>query len=388
MFFFIQKLSREGADMTDQKLRRHMGIVSGIVGILLNLLLFAGKLIAALISGSVSVIADAFNNLSDAGSSIITMVGFRLSGKKPDPEHPFGHGRFEYITGFIVSVAIILMGFELIVSSVRNLGKGSDLTFSTFTVVVLAASIAVKLYMAAYNTRLSKMTSSSALKATATDSLSDAVSTSAVLIALIISHYTSLELDSYMGILVSLFILYSGVNSAKETLEPLLGAPPDKELVDSIESIVMEHKPTIVGMHDLVVHDYGPGRLMISLHAEVPSDIDVFTAHSLIDDLENELGSRLGCEAVIHFDPIDTKDEELKRLKEQVMEVIGGIDPRLKIHDFRYVPGDTHTNLIFDVVVPFDMQSKPAELKKQICDGVEARLPNHFCVMKFDRPDR
>ena len=242
--------------------------------------------------------------------------------------------------------------------------------------------------MAAYNTRLSKMFSSSTLKATAVDSLSDAVSTSAVLIALIISHYTSLELDSYMGILVSLFILYSGVNSARETLEPLLGAPPDKEIVDSIASIVMEHRPTIVGMHDLVVHDYGPGRLMISLHAEVPSDIDVFTAHGLIDDLENELGQRLGCEAVIHFDPIDTKDEELKRLKEQVMEVIDGIDPRLKIHDFRYVPGDTHTNLIFDVVVPFDMQSKPAALKKRISEEVEARLPNHFCVMKFDWPDR
>jgi len=387
MFLLIRKMLANSSDTADTELRRRMGVISGSVGILLNLLLFAGKLSAALLSGSVSVIADAFNNLSDAGSSIITMVGFKLSGKKPDPEHPFGHGRFEYITGFIVSVAIILMGFELIVSSVRSIIEGgTELDFSSFTVVILSASIAVKLYMFAYNRKLGRAFSSAAMKATAADSLSDAVATSAVLAALLISHYTNLHLDSYMGIVVSLFILYSGVSSAKETLEPLLGGPPDKELVKAVEGIVREYRPTIVGMHDLVVHDYGPGRLMLSLHAEVPSSINVFAAHSLIDDLENELGRRLGCEAVIHFDPIDTGDEELKRLKGIVCSVVEEIDGRMSIHDLRYVPGDSHTNLIFDVVVPYSIQIKDEDLKAKISEGVAAKLPNHFCVIKLDRP--
>lgn len=385
MFYLINKLQKSGAELHDPGLRRKYGVISGLAGILLNLLLFGGKLAAALLSGSVSVIADAFNNLSDAGSSIITMVGFKLSGKKPDPEHPFGHGRFEYITGFVVSIAIIIMGFELAVSSIRSIGQPSELNFSVMTAVILGVSVLVKLYMAAYNRRLWKLMGSQALKATAADSLGDAVSTLAVLAALLISHFTSLHLDSYMGLLVSAFILYSGITSAKETLEPLLGSPADPELVKDIEGIVMAHG-SIVGMHDLVVHDYGPGRLMISLHAEMPSNMNVFKAHELIDDLENELGEKLGCEAVIHFDPIDTDDGRLRELKAVVEEVVAEIEPRLTIHDFRYVPGEGHTNLLFDVVAPFDIQLKDTDLKKEISGRVAERLPNHICVIKIDRP--
>lgn len=385
MFYQINKLLKSGADLADPAIRRKYGVISGLAGILLNLLLFAGKLAAALVSGSVSVIADAFNNLSDAGSSIITMVGFKLSGKKPDPEHPFGHGRFEYITGFVVSIAIIIMGFELALSSIRSIGQPSELNFSVMTAVILGVSVLVKLYMAAYNRRLWKLLGSQALKATSADSLGDAASTLAVLAALLISHYTSLHLDSYMGLLVSAFILYSGVTSAKETLEPLLGSPANPELVKDIEGIVLAHDP-IVGMHDLVVHDYGPGRLMISLHAEIPSNIDVFSAHELIDDLENELGEKLGCEAVIHFDPIDTDDERLRELKAVVEEAVALIESRLTIHDFRYVPGEGHTNLLFDVVAPFDIQRKDTDLKKEIGAKVAERLPNHICVIKIDRP--
>ncbi|MEG1165682.1 MAG: cation diffusion facilitator family transporter [Oscillospiraceae bacterium] len=384
MLFFIRRLILRGHSPTDVDIRSHAGIVSGAVGILLNVLLFLGKLIVALLSNSVAIIADAFNNLSDAGSSVVAMVGFKLSGKKPDPEHPFGHGRFEYVTGFIVSVAIIVMGFQLGVSALKSIGTPSSVTFSVPMVAMLCASIVVKLYMALYNTRLAKLFDSATMKATATDSLSDVVATSAVLISLIISHYTALNLDSYAGLLVSAFIIYSGISAAKDTLEPLLGAPPDKEFVREVEEIVMQHPP-IVGMHDLVVHDYGPGRLMLSLHAEVPSDIDVFHAHCIIDDLENVLDEKLGCEAVIHFDPINTNDKELDRLKAIVAEVISGIDGNITMHDFRHVPGETHTNLLFDIVVPFSSKKCDDELKREISRRVAERLPNHLCVIKCDR---
>ncbi|MEG2009647.1 MAG: cation diffusion facilitator family transporter [Oscillospiraceae bacterium] len=384
MFFYIRKLKRLGVNCDDFDARRKSGIISGIVGVLLNVLLFSGKLAVALTSGSVAIIADAFNNLSDAGSSIIAMVGFKLSGKKPDPEHPFGHGRFEYITGFIVSMVIILMGFELAVSSLRSLGSNENLRFSQPMVVILCASIVVKLYMACYNRLLYKLFKSPSMNATTTDSLSDVIATTAVLASLIISHYTSLNLDSYAGLLVSGFIMYSGISSAKETLEPLLGAPPSREFIAKVESIVMAHPP-IVGMHDLVVHDYGPGRLIMSLHAEIPSDIDVFEAHCIIDDLENVLDETLGCEAVIHFDPINVNDKELDRLKAIVEEIVHSISRDITLHDFRHVPGGTHTNLLFDIVVPFNSKLSDEELKLMISDRVETRLPHHNCVIKCDR---
>lgn len=383
MLYLIRKFIAGGGDGADPENRRRFGSLSGLVGIVLNLLLFGGKLTAALLSGSVSVIADAFNNLSDAASSVVTLVGFRLSGKRADPEHPFGHGRIEYISGFLVSVAILFMGYELAKSAIKGIFQPEPVSFSVLTAVILAASILVKLYMALYNKRLAALFDSTALKAVVTDSLSDVAATGAVLVCLIISHYTALNLDSYAGLLVSAFILYSGVMAAKDTLAPLLGTPPSKKLTERIERIVLAHEE-IQGMHDLVVHDYGPGRLMISLHAELPANVGIFESHALIDDIEQELEEKLGCEAVIHFDPIDTDDKELKRLQGIVEAVIEKIDPKLHIHDFRYVPGDSHTNLIFDLVVPYSDEDCNEALKKQISDGVREILPNHNCVIKCD----
>ncbi len=384
MLFLIRKLKRNSAGASNPILRRKYGVISGSVGIGLNILLFAGKLTIALISGSAAIIADAFNNLSDAGSAVVTIAGFKLSGKKPDPQHPFGHGRFEYITGFVVSVIIIVMGFELALNSFEKIRNPLQVSGTTLTLVILFTSVAVKLYMALYNYKLCKIFDSAALKATAIDSLSDAVATSAVILTLYISKYTGVQLDGYAGLLVSAFILYSGIIAAKETLAPLLGMPPKPEFVEEVERIVMSHPP-IVGMHDLVVHDYGPGRVMLSLHAEVPSEINVFDAHCAIDDLENKLADKLGCEAVIHFDPLDVNDAELKRLKEIVTNIVRSIDGRLEIHDFRYVPGQTHTNLLFDVVVPYSFEIDDDLLRHEICGKVCEEIPNHNCVMKFDR---
>ena len=384
MFYLIRKLTTKNAPPYNSELRRKFGVLSGLVGIILNLLLFAGKLAVALLSGSVAIIADAFNNLSDAASSVVTIVGFKLSGKKADSQHPFGHGRFEYISGFIVSIVIILVGFELAKSSITGIITPKQINFSTITVIMLVVSMLVKLYMALYNRKLSKVFESATMNAVMQDSRNDVLATGAVLISLLVTHFTALSLDSYAGLLVSLFILYSGVMSAKDTLAPLLGTPPSQELVENIEKIVMSHS-VIVGMHDLVVHDYGPGRFIISLHAEVPSSIQVFEAHSVIDDIENDLEEALGCDAVIHFDPIDTNDEELKRLKEIVTGVANKIDGSLLIHDFRYVPGETHTNLIFDIVVSYGCAICDEDLKKQISEEVLKILPNHYCVIKCDK---
>jgi len=384
MFYLIRKMQLKNARPYSANIRRKFGVLSGAVGISFNILLFAAKLTAALLSGSVAIIADAFNNLSDAASSVVTIVGFKLSGKKPDTQHPFGHGRFEYISGFIVSIVIILVGFELAKSSIMGIITPNPVEFSTLTVVILVASMTVKLYMALYNRKLAIIFESATMDAVMQDSRNDVIATGTVLGSLLVSHYTSLSLDSYAGLLVSLFILYSGIMSVKETLTPLLGTPPSMELVSDIEKIVMSHK-TIVGMHDLIVHDYGPGRRIISLHAELPSKIEVFEAHSVIDDLENELEEKIGCEAVIHYDPIDTNDEELKRLKAIVADVVNSIDETLAIHDFRYVPGPTHTNLIFDIVVGYSSGECDDELKKQISEEVLKVLPNHYCVIKCDR---
>ena len=383
MFYIIRKLQSAHSGQYSSDLRRKFGVISGVVGIFFNILLFAGKLTVALMSGSVAIIADAFNNLSDAGSSVVTIVGYKLSGKKPDPQHPFGHGRFEYITGFIVSIVIILVGFELAKSSINGIITPNPVEFSTITVVILIVSMMVKLYMALYNRKLAIIFESATMNAVMQDSRNDVVATGTVLISLIVTHYTSLSLDSYAGLLVSLFILYSGVMSARDTLAPLLGTPPSKELVSDIEKIVISHT-VITGMHDLVVHNYGPGRLMISLHAEVPSNIDVFVAHSDIDDTENELEEKLGCAAVIHYDPIDTNDEELKRLKVIVLGIVKAIDENMDIHDFRYVPGETHTNLLFDIVVSYGNAKCDEDLKKQISEEVLKLLPNHYCVIKCD----
>lgn len=350
---------------TESALRSAYGTLCGAVGIALNILLFAGKLLAGTLSGSIAVTADAFNNLSDAGSSLITLLGFRLAGRKPDPSHPFGHGRLEYISGLIVAGLILLMGVELVKTSFDKILHPEAVTFSTLALVILAVSVCVKLYMWYYNRSIGKKINSAAMEATAMDSLSDACSTLAVLASMLVSHWFSLEIDGYVGMLVALFILFSAYKAAQETLSPLLGRPPEPEFVADIRRIVSAHEE-VVGVHDLVVHDYGPGRCMISLHAEVPAHGDILELHDVIDNIERELCDALHCQAVIHMDPVVTDDAEIAELRLKVAAMAKKVDPRMTIHDFRMVRGSTHTNLIFDAVLPLDSAKTPAQAESEL----------------------
>ena len=371
---------RDRDHVTDPAVRRAYGQLCGLAGIGLNVLLFIGKFLAGTISGSIAITADAFNNLSDAGSSVITLLGFRLAGRKPDPEHPFGHGRIEYISGLIVSGLILLMGAELAKTSFDKILHPAAVDFSVIAMVILAVSILVKLYMSLYNRRIGKKINSAAMAATAADSISDAISTSAVLAAMLVAKFSGLMIDGYVGMIVAVLILISGVKAAKETIAPLLGQAPETEFVQQIERIVMSHPP-ICGIHDLVVHDYGPGRVMISLHAEVPAGGDMLELHDVIDNAEIALRRELNCEAVIHMDPIVTDDGITSELRAKVSELVKTIDERITIHDFRIVPGNTHTNLIFDAVVPFDIGISAQEVSERISRLISEMDSNYFAVV-------
>ena len=381
--FLARVFIRHRDTLSPSALRQAYGQLCGAVGIGLNLLLFAGKLFAGTISGSIAITADAFNNLSDAGSSVVTLLGFRLAGRKPDPEHPFGHGRMEYISGLAVAGLILLMGVELGKSSLKKILSPEEIVSSPLVLAILAVSVAVKLYMFYYNRSIGKKIKSAAMSATATDSLSDAVSTTAVLMATLVGQFTGLNIDGWVGLLVALFILFSAYKAAKETLSPLLGQTPDPEFVDRIEQIVLSY-PEVLNIHDLIVHDYGPGRMMISLHAEVSADGDLLQLHDVIDNAEHRLKKELGCMAVIHMDPIITNDAHTDALRMAVAEKVKSIDPRLTIHDFRTVSGPTHTNLIFDVVVPYDVKLTADEVRRRIGALVKELDENYFAVVQVD----
>lgn len=377
-FFHPERLS-------DDRKRSFYGKLCGAVGIFLNLILFAGKLTAGLISSSIAITADAFNNLSDAGSSVVSLVSFRLSEQKPDAEHPYGHGRVEYIAGLIISGVILVMAYELIKESVGKILHPAATNWSPVVLVILISSILVKCYMAFYNSRIGKRIDSATLRATAADSLSDCLATTAVLIATLLEHFFSWKLDGWFGILVGIFILIAGFKAAKETVDPLLGAPPEPEFVKSVEDIVIGFDPSILGLHDLIVHDYGPGRRIISLHAEVPAEGDILAIHDVVDNLEYTISTKLSCLATIHMDPVVTNDPHVDSLKAQVKEIITGIDSELSMHDFRVVIGPTHTNLIFDIVLPFRLSEKSDDIKKTIMDEVGSRIGrNYFCVINVD----
>lgn len=367
----------------DGAVRRAWGALCGFVGIALNLLLFAGKLASGALSGSIAVTADAFNNLSDAGSSVVTLLGFRLAGKKPDSDHPFGHGRMEYVSGLVVAGLILLMGAELAKTSVDKIAHPEAVTFSWLAAAILLVSIAVKLYMYMYNKAVGKKIGSAAMAATAADSLSDTVATAAVLLSMIVGKLANVQLDGWVGLVVALFILWSAVQAARDTISPLLGQAPDPALVKEIEALVMAHD-TVVGVHDLVVHDYGPGRRIISLHAEVPADGQVLELHDVIDNIESELARKLHCEAVIHMDPVVVGDPVVTALREQTAALVRTIDPRITIHDFRMVPGKTHTNLIFDAVIPFDEQLTRPQVAQRICRLVEDMDGHYRAVVKIE----
>lgn len=382
MITLLAKIFIKNSD--SEKSREKYGILCGGCGIFLNVLLFALKLFVGTLTGSVAVTADAFNNISDAGSSVVTMIGFRLAGKKPDPEHPFGHGRMEYVTGLIVAMLIFVMGFELLGSSFTAIINPEATELSVMSVAILVVSIAVKLYMFLYNRQIGKKIDSAAMKATALDSLGDSAATLAVLASLIISKYTGLLIDGYVGLAVALFILFAGFRAAKETVEPLLGQRPDKELVDKLEALVLSKKP-ITGVHDLILHDYGPGRQFLSMHAEVPMDEDILFIHDVIDNIEFEIFEQFGIETVIHMDPVNTKDERIVKIKETVKGLLDSLGENMKAHDFRIVPGPTHTNIVFDIAIPVNCSLDPDSVKLAVSTALTAIDDNYRCVIKIDR---
>ena len=378
--FLSSVLIKNGEDYQSAAVRQQYGMLCGAVGILLNVLLFGGKFFAGILSASIAITADAMNNLSDAGSSFITLIGFKLAGQAPDLRHPFGHGRLEYISGLIVSFLIILMGIELFESSVEKILHPAPVDGSPVVLLILAVSIAVKLYMYAYNRTIGRKIDSAAMKATAMDSLSDTAATAAVLLATLVGQYTGLMIDGWCGLLVALFILWSGINAAKDTISPLLGQPPEEEFVDKIEEIVLSHEG-IEGVHDLIVHDYGPGRTMVSLHAEVSAKGDILVLHDTIDNAENDLKEQLHCDAVIHMDPIVTDNPETEQLRQTIEAELHRLDPRLSMHDFRVVEGPTHTNLIFDVVLPYQVNIREEVLVEHLEEFTAAMPCKHYIAV-------
>ncbi len=381
----IKKTVRNAKKTDDPNVRSAYGTVCGIFGIFLNIVLFAVKLFAGLISGSLAVTADAFNNLSDAGSSVITLAGFRLAAKKPDPDHPFGHGRLEYVSGLIVALLIILVGTELAKSSIEKLFYPTTPDFGLLTAVILIISILGKLYMSFYNKKYGKLIDSSAMLATASDSLSDAISTFAVLAAGIVCRVSGfVYIDSICGLLVSVFIITAGIRAAKDTVSPLLGQAPSEEFVNKVSELALSDKK-ILGIHDMVVHDYGPGRVMVSLHAEVSGDENVYELHETIDRLEMLISGKLGCETVIHLDPTDVNDVRLTEIRQMIATAVAKLDTNASFHDVRIVPGETRSNVIFDLVLPSDAKYSEKEAKAFISEFVSSYDQTCRCVIKTDR---
>ncbi len=386
MITILTKIFIKNKDsMTKNRLRQAYGTLCCAVGIALNVLLFVLKYFTGKVSGSIAITADAFNNLSDAGSSVITLAGIKLSAKKPDPNHPFGHGRMEYLSGLGVSVIIVVVGVQLFITSVEKIKEPNVVDTSAASFIILTFSIAIKGYMFFYNRRIGNKINSAGMKATAVDSLGDAVATLVVLISTIITYFTDICVDGYCGVVVSLFVIYAGITSARDTISPLLGTAPNKEFVEDIERITLSYDK-ITGIHDLVVHDYGPGRVMVSLHAEVDGKNDIFELHDVIDNAEHRLSEELGCIAVIHMDPVDKANDKANEARVLVENAVREIDENITVHDFRMVPGTTHTNLIFDVVVPYTVHLSDDELKKRISEVVGEKKGDLYTVVNIDRP--
>ena len=367
----------------DPAVRERYGRLAGAVGIVLNLLLFGGKLLAGVLTGAISVMADAFNNLSDAGSSVVTLVGFRLAGQAPDADHPFGHGRMEYLAGLVVSMLILLVGVELGKSSIQKIVHPEETELTILTGVILICSVVVKLWMGWFNGALSKRIKSDALKATAADSRSDAVATAVVLIGLVITHVSGLNLDGWLGLLVAVFIFKAGIGAAKDTLDPLLGKAPEPDMVKAIEDVILSHRQ-VVGIHDLIIHDYGPGRRMMSVHAEVAADADILEVHDVIDHIERELNRKFRIEAVIHMDPIQIGNPLVDELRELTARLASEVHPDITIHDFRITAGPLRTNLIFDVVVPYGTGLSDSEVRQQITRKLKERDETYYAVIQVD----
>ncbi len=379
---FIVQLCLRGEDPQSPQARRRCGTIAGTMGILLNLLLSGSKLLAGLLTASVAMTADGLNNLSDAATSVVTLIGFRLAGQEADADHPFGHGRIEYVAGLIVSLAILLMGVEVGRSAVESLLHASEPDFSPLAVGILCAAILVKFWMFWFNRTLGRHIGSAAMEATAADSLSDTLSTAVVLLSTLLGHFFQLHVDGLAGLLVCAFILKTGWEAARDTLDPLLGRPMDPELAADIDKLVLGHDH-ILGIHDLVYHDYGPGRAMMSFHAEVPADGDLLEIHDIIDHIERELKAKHHIETVIHMDPV-VCDDSTSALRGQVEELTKKLDPALSIHDFRMTAGPIHTNIIFDVVVPYGFRLSDGQVRDELSQAIHALSPRYYAVIQVD----
>lgn len=367
----------------DAKVRTSYGIICAIFGIILNVLLFAFKILLSFFASSVSILADALNNLSDAGSSLVTLFGFVVSRQKPDKEHPFGHGRMEYISGLVVSIIIILMAFELFHTSIAEIFNPSEINISIWALIIMIISVFVKIYMSSYNFFYGKRLGSATLKATALDSASDVLATSVVIASAVIYYFYKINIDAYAGIVVSLFVLRAGINALKETSSPLLGTKPDPELVEKIENIVKKQK-MILGYHDLIIHDYGPNRRMLSLHAEVDYRNNLVLVHDVIDEIESEIENTLGIDASIHVDPVQVDNEVVDLLKAYINDKLSDIDKRLKYHDFRVTAKEEGLCIIFELPVPFDCKYKAEDIDRIIAENLAKDYPQYKLTIKFE----
>ena len=384
----IKLFIKNSDDLSNPKTMEKYGTFSSIVGIIVNILLAAMKIIVGVISGSLAILADGINNLSDAGSSGVTFISFKIASKPAERDHPFGHARIEYVASLIVSFLIINVGFDLFSDSVKGIfssDDGSGINVGALLIAVLTASIVMKLWLASFYSSIAKKLGSSVIKAAAFDSLSDCISTSAVLISSIVIRYTGfVVIDSVMGLIVSGLIVYAGVNILLENKNSILGEAPVESTIKAIENIVSEY-PEIVGIHDMLVHNYGPGHNFASFHAEVNGDDDIYELHDCIDNVEKRISSDLNIQCTIHMDPINVNDETIKELRAIANEGVGKVDGRISIHDFRVVTGTTHTNLIFDIVLPFESKLSPDAAKSEIQASINNIRNDLFCVITVDR---
>lgn len=382
--FLLKWFVKDYENTKDPVVRAACGKLSGIVGIVCNLLLFAAKLVIGTVSGAVSITADAVNNLSDASGSIVTLLGFRLASQPADEEHPYGHARMEYFSGLVLAAFILVIGVELAKTSVQKILHPEPVQFSAALVIVLVLSIAVKIWLALFNLRLGRRIRSKALEASGADSRNDVLATSAVLLACIIGKVANVQIDGWVGAAVALFILWSGIQIARDTIDPLLGAAPDETLVEKLSADLLAH-PLILGIHDVMIHDYGPGRQFATAHAEIDSRTDVLVAHEVLDLLERQCMKNHRVILTIHYDPIVTDNELLNRMKEKVQTVVQEIDERLSVHDFRMVAGQRHTNLIFDLAVPFELHNQHAALREKITAAVQFEEDMEYhVIINFD----
>lgn len=386
MTSFLTKITvGRSPDYTSVEVRSKLTTLASITGIVVNVFLFALKLTAGLLAASIAVIADAFNNVSDAGSAVIAFIGFRLAAKPVDKEHPLGHGRMEYITGFIVDMLIILVGFELFKSSVQKIASPTPVQANALTFILLGIAIPFKLWLFFFYRNIAKKISSPSLKGAALDSVSDTAATSLVLISTIIAKTTGVSIDGWVGVLVAIFILFAGVKAAKETVDLLLGSPPKKEFIDELSAFALSY-PEIVGVHDVMAHDYGPGRQFVSFHAEVPSGCDVAAAHDVIDCIERDMERKFGCIVTIHMDPIETDNELVNEMRTFAEQAAKSVDERFLIHDFRLTYGGKHTNLIFDLCIPTDSKLSKEEAAKRVSELISEQKPDCFAVIKPEHP--